>query len=104
MKVTTENESFSCSLTKVEMQERLRIIESFKTLIREKRTTESGLAFEFEGNNKNLEKIMELIELERKCCSFLTFDLKIQKEAEPLVLIISGPEGTMEFLSMELGL
>lgn len=99
-----EKEVLACSLTNVDKKERIKIIESFKSLIKEKKQIENGVALQFDGTNENFDKINSLVKLERQCCSFLTFDLKVGKESQPLVLTISGPEGTHEFLAEELGL
>ena len=99
-----KKEVLACTLTNIEMKERLKIMEKFKNLIKEKRVIENGLLLQFEGSNKNLEEILNLIRLERKCCPFLTFELKVDKEANPIFLTITGPEGTKEFLIFELGL
>jgi hypothetical protein len=104
MEANNEKEVLVCSLTNVEMKERMKTIEKFKSLIKEKKEIENGMVFQFEGNNKNLEEILDLMKLERQCCSFLTFDLKVQKESKPIQLTISGPEGTKDFLNYELGL
>lgn len=101
--IKNENEPLACSLSNVELKERKKTIEKFKSLIHEKNETENGIIFKFKGDNENLEEIMNLVKLERKCCSFLTFDLKVQREAHPLQLTISGPAGTRDFLMHELG-
>ncbi len=102
--INNEKEPLVCSLTNVELKERKKIVEKFKSLIREKTEIENGMVFKFAGNDDNLEEIINLVKLERKCCAFLMFDVKIQKDAYPLHLTISGPEGTKEFLIHELGL
>ncbi|MCR6642527.1 MAG: hypothetical protein NVV82_26935 [Sporocytophaga sp.] len=102
--INNEKEPLVCSLTNVELNERKMIIEKFKSLIHEKNEIENGMVFKFAGNDGNLEEIMNLVKLERKCCAFLTFDVKVQKDAYPLQLTISGPDGTKDFLIHELGL
>lgn len=104
MEVNNKKEVLACSLTNVDMKERMKTIEKFKSLIKEKKEIENGMLFQLEGNNSNLEEIVALMKLERQCCSFLTFELKVQKEVQPIELSISGPEGTKDFLAFELGL
>lgn len=104
MKPNDEKPVMACSLTNVDKKERMKIIEEFKGLIKGKKKIENGLVLEFDGSNENYEKVNSLVKLERQCCSFLTFDLRVGKESQPLVLTISGPEGTHEFLAEELGL
>ncbi|MBO9703002.1 MAG: hypothetical protein J7604_22500 [Sporocytophaga sp.] len=102
--IKNEKEPLICSLTNVELKERKKTIEKFKSMVYEKNEIENGIVFKLEGADDNLESIMNLVKLERKCCTFLTFDLRIQKDAYPLQVTISGPEGTRDFLIHELGL
>jgi len=102
--IKNERQPLTCSLTNVELKERKETIEKFKSLIYEKNEIENGMVFKFEGADDNLESIMNLVKLERKCCTFLTFDVKVKKNTYPLELTISGPEGTRDFLIHELGL
>jgi hypothetical protein len=43
--------------------------------------------------------IADVIEAERLCCRFLQFDLTVSPDAGPIILTISGPAGTAEFLA-----
>lgn len=51
-----------------------------------------------------LRDLIELIEVERHCCAFLTFRLEVTPGNGPVWLEISGPPGTRNFLEEELGL
>jgi hypothetical protein len=46
----------------------------------------------------------ELIAVERQCCQFLTFELTAEPGLGEIRLRLSGPPGTPEFLTSELGL
>ena len=63
-----------------------------------------GYAFQFPGDEAILDKLVRVIKLERKCCPFLTFELKVENDDRPIWLHISGPEGTAAFLQSELNL
>ena len=39
-----------------------------------------------------------MIEAERACCRFLKFGLTLEPDGGPLVMEVTGPEGTQEFL------
>lgn len=104
METNNEKEPLACSLNGAEMKDRRKTIEKFTRLILKKEETGNGMLFHLDGSNKSLEEILALLQLERQCCSFLRFDLKIQKESMPVQLAISGPEGTKDFLADELGL
>jgi hypothetical protein len=43
----------------------------------------------------------EFISNERRCCPFLEFTLKISPKDKPISLLLTGPEGTQEFLREE---
>ena len=60
--------------------------------------------YEFIFPNRGAESIRafaEFISNERRCCPFLEFTLKIPSKDEPISLILTGPEGTQEFLREE---
>lgn len=60
----------------------------------------NGYAFEFDADA--LEVVARFIGNERKCCPFMTFDLRVSPESGPLSLCITGPEGTRAVLDAEL--
>jgi len=66
---------------------------------------EAGNGFEFIFPNPNgsevITKLAEFISNERLCCPFLEFTLKITSNNEPISLLLTGPEGTQEFLRAE---
>lgn len=57
-----------------------------------------GIVVRFPGDAEHLERITELIALERACCRFLRFELTAEPAQGPLRLQITGPEGTPAFL------
>lgn len=58
----------------------------------------SGLAVQFAGDADCLREIADLMSIERKCCRFLRFELSAEPQEGPIELVITGPEGTREFL------
>jgi hypothetical protein len=42
--------------------------------------------------------IAELITAERKCCPFLTFELAAHPNMGPVIVRVTGPAGTKEFV------
>jgi hypothetical protein len=46
-----------------------------------------------------LASIASMIEAERQCCRFLRFTLTVEPDAGPIVLDVTGPAGTREFLA-----
>ena len=59
---------------------------------------DSGYALRFAPEDAVLPDLATLIELERQCCPFLRFELKVLPASGPIWLELSGPEGTREFL------
>ena len=65
---------------------------------------EAQIGYEFIFPNHGLESIAafaEFISNERRCCPFLEFTLKIPSNDQSISLLLTGPEGTQEFLREE---
>ena len=64
---------------------------------------ENGYEFIFPNSSKseNITLFAEFISNERRCCPFLEFTLRIAPKDKPISLILTGPEGTQEFLHEE---
>jgi hypothetical protein len=59
----------------------------------------NGYCVRFDPSDDILSAIAKVIEVERQCCRFLTFELTIQADDGPIWLQFSGPTGTREFLA-----
>jgi len=94
----------ACSLTAAELREReaslLARLRSAVTAIEE---LPDGYAFTFEGDGKWLVLAAEVVAAERDCCPFLTFAVVAQPHHGPLMVRITGPQGSKEFLRTILG-
>jgi hypothetical protein len=62
---------------------------------------EHGYEFSFPSNSEIITSIAEFISKERLCCPFLGFTLTVLPNNEPISLLLTGPEGTQEFLRLE---
>jgi hypothetical protein len=62
-------------------------------------TLAAGMQFQFEPSSETLAEIMRVIDAERQCCRFLQFELSVTPDLGPMVLTLSGPPGTLDFLS-----
>lgn len=90
----------ACSLTSAELQERRQtILEQLRSAVLEVRETQDGYAYSFPSGGELLAKIGSMIELERQCCPFLRFRLTVEANSGPIVLELTGPSGTKEFLT-----
>lgn len=70
--------------------------------VREKVILDDGYAVRFDA--AAFGDVARFVENERLCCPFLAFTLEVQPGGGPLWLRMTGPEGTREFLDVELPL
>jgi hypothetical protein len=59
---------------------------------------EDGYAFLLTGDRKWIGLIAKLMVAERECCPFLAFGLVAQSNKGPVIVRVTGPTGTKEFL------
>jgi hypothetical protein len=59
----------------------------------------NGCRVRFDPTDDILSAIAKVIEVERQCCRFLTFELTIEADNGPIWLQFTGPDGTREFLA-----
>jgi hypothetical protein len=62
---------------------------------------ENGYEFIFPNESEIITGMGKFISNERLCCPFLEFTLKIPSSNAPISLLLTGPEGTQEFLRAE---
>lgn len=65
---------------------------------------EDGYEFEFAGEKRQIEKLVELILFERECCPFLEFALEFGSGSGPVALRVRGSEGSKELVAEMTGL
>jgi len=94
----------ACTLSDNEFQQRRSgLLAKVWDKIQEVKSIDSGYALRFESTDEILEELTRLIQLERSCCQFLEFNLRVLPEQGPIWLELSGPDGTKEFLDSLLG-
>jgi hypothetical protein len=95
----------ACTLSSAEMRERRRqVLAPLWAAVAEVKSLEGGMALRFAPERASLAGLAELIELERRCCPFLRFELAVEPGGGPVWLSLTGPPGTRGFLAAELGL
>lgn len=89
-----------CNLTGPELHERRRqVLRKVSEAVLEVKDLVDGYAYRFPPEeNWNIE-LANLITLERQCCPFLTFVVRIDPGAGPIWLELTGPAGTKDFLN-----
>lgn len=95
----------ACSLTSPELRRRRdQVLELLRRHCREQRALANGYRLRFDGQDDVIGALATLIEAERACCPFLSFQLAVEPDRGPVYLELTGPVGTREFLEAELGL
>jgi len=95
----------ACSLTASGLRARRRaVLELLRRHGREQRPLPNGYRLCFEQSDDVMASLAALIETERACCPFLSFQMIVEPDHGPVSLELTGPAGTREFLEAELGL
>lgn len=90
----------ACRLTAPELQERRELVlQKVRCAVLEVRELDDGYAYTFPSANEWLSEVASLIDLERQCCPFLRFRLTVEEDDGSLLLEMTGPQGTKEFLT-----
>lgn len=59
----------------------------------------NGYRVRFTAADEILPMLAKVIEIERQCCRFLTFQITVEPNGGPTWLEFTGPPGTREFLA-----
>jgi hypothetical protein len=78
------------------------LLKKFHLQTQEIQPKENGFLFRFLGNDEVLDELIWFIQLERKRCPFLRFNLNISANGGPVWLEIVGPAGAKMFIEIEL--
>jgi len=98
------NSTVACSLTALEFQERSSGgLQKVRKAVVEVKELESGYAYRFPSDAAWIAELASLITLERQCCPFLQFSIRLEPGPGPIWLELSGPEGTKDFLKSIFG-
>jgi hypothetical protein len=58
-----------------------------------------GHRLRFAASEETLSMIARTVEAERQCCRFLRFQITVEPDGGPILLELTGPPGTAEFIS-----
>jgi len=99
MKEHSDSISISCSLTDEELRDReTTLLGQIRSAIVETEELQDGYAFRLPGDSALIGLAAQLIVAERGCCAFLTFELAALHNSGPLIVRVTGPAGTKEFI------
>ncbi len=79
-----------------------RLIKALWKSVVERRELERGFAFSLPGDAATERQVFDFIAMERDCCRFLSFDVRLAAERGPIWLAMEGPSGLKEFAFAEL--
>lgn len=61
--------------------------------------TENGLLVRLPSPSDTVAAVARVVDAERICCRFLRFVITIEPDGGPVILELSGPAGTREFIA-----
>jgi hypothetical protein len=61
-------------------------------------TLPDGMRWRFRPSSEILAALVDAIDMERRCCRFLRFELVVEAGEGPVWLCVTGPAGTRAFL------
>ena len=94
----------ACELSPAEYQARQTdLLPALAATAREWQERPDGLALRFDAAREQVIAVARTIDLERRCCRFLRFQLTVEPGEGPMWLEITGPPGTRDFLRELLG-
>ena len=89
----------SCTLQPGELKARAtQLLPGVAAAATARQPIENGFRFEFQASSDVLSSIVRMIDAERQCCQFLRFQLTVEAAGGPVVLDVTGPAGSQEFL------
>jgi hypothetical protein len=99
MKHGSDDIPIACCLTSAELREReATLFARFRSAVVETEELRDGYAFRVPGDRKRVAITAEMIVAERECCPFLMFELVAQPNMGPVIVSVTGPAGTKDFL------
>ena len=74
----------------------------FVSQVEEMKELDDGYAFRVSSESASIVRLAEWISLERLCCAFFRFALKVEPEGGPVWLSLTGGPGVKELLRSEI--
>jgi hypothetical protein len=100
MKHGSDDITKACCLTSAELRKReATLLAQFSSAVIKTEELPDGYAFSVPGDGKWIAIIAEMIVAERECCPFLTFELVAQPNMGPVIVRVTGPACTKDFLN-----
>ena len=61
--------------------------------------TPEGLRLQFAPSGETIMLIAQAVDAERHCCRFLRFSITVEPDGGPVLLDLTGPPGTRDFVN-----
>ena len=91
----------ACTLPIEELRERLgSVIATIREGIQSTRELPDGYEFTFPGTSEWTRTLTDFVAMERDCCTFFTFELRLEADHGPIHLAVRGREGVKAFISV----
>lgn len=88
-----------CSLTDAELRERReKYLDKMADSLISSEDLDNGTRFHFRIGDSTLSDLAEIINLERECCSFLSFKISIEASSKLVSLDMTGTSETKEII------
>ena len=88
-----------CSLSDAELRERReQYLDKMAELLVGSEDLDHGTRFQFHLDDSTLTALAEIINLERKCCPFLSFTIAMDAGSKVIALDLTGPRETKEII------
>lgn len=89
-----------CSLTPEALEARRQgLLSELLDLAEDRELLPQGMRLRFPAAPATLSAVARAVEAERQCCRFLRFSITVEPDDGPIVLELTGPPGTGEFLA-----
>jgi hypothetical protein len=99
MKHGSNDMPIACCLTSAELREReATLLAQFRSAVIGTEELRDGYVFRVPGDGKWIAIIAKMMVAERECCPFLTFELVAQPNMGPVIVRVTGPACTKDFL------
>lgn len=95
--IEQNNIPIACALDKERFAERKALLERLAQEAVERRSVPSGFAFRFGSESGVVNRLANFVELERTCCPFLNFQIKVNA-AGTVWLELTGPKSAQEII------
>ncbi|HEY6402659.1 MAG TPA: hypothetical protein VI479_14680 [Blastocatellia bacterium] len=106
-KSVTSESPIACNMSALDREQRRRhqsLTKQLRAATQETRERPEGYSFRLPSDETTIQRAVEWITLERRCCPFIAFGIEVGREGGPLWLSLTGREGVKPFLKMEFGL